>query len=79
MNIKDHHLLEAIHALCVEIEKLPASEQQTKVVLLASALLEPTNKLVLALKDAVSVCRDDDTTVIVTDERLDAWRAALAK
>jgi hypothetical protein len=33
-------LPEATHALCVEIEKLPASEQQTKVSILANEIYE---------------------------------------
>lgn len=31
-----------------------------------------------ALKDAISVCRDDDKTSIVTDERLETWKFVAA-
>ncbi len=50
MNIKEHPIYEAIYNLCQEIEKLPASEQQTKIVVMASALEQPTKNLISKLK-----------------------------
>lgn len=75
MNIDEHPIYRAIYELCREIEALPASEQQTKVVVMASALHEPASRLVAALKDAVNAFNEKPTTV--TDERIEAWRAAL--
>lgn len=45
MDINKHPIYKAIHDLCTEIEKLPASEQQTKVVTMASALEQPADLL----------------------------------
>lgn len=75
MNIDEHSIHRAIYELCREIECLPASEQQTKIIVMASALHEPAHLLVQALKDAVSVYGDKSATV--TGERIEAWRAAL--
>ncbi len=38
MNLQEHPTHKAIYDLCQEIEKLPASDQQTKVVTLAAKL-----------------------------------------
>jgi hypothetical protein len=74
MNILKHTIHSAIYDLCLEIEKLPASEQATKCVVMASALHDKANKLIDALRDAISCCRDDDKTTVLTEERLEAWR-----
>jgi len=50
MNILEHPIYKDIYDLCVEIEKLPASEQQTKVVTMASALEQPVSKLLDEIK-----------------------------
>jgi hypothetical protein len=76
MNILKHTIHIAIYDLCQEIEKLPASEQQTKIVTMASALHNNADKLVDALRDAISCCRDDDKTTVLTEERLEAWKHA---
>lgn len=75
MNINDHQIHRDIYNLCREIEGLPASELQTKIVVMASALHKPAARLVSALKDTLSVY--GDKTVFVTEERQEAWRAAL--
>jgi hypothetical protein len=76
MDILKHTINRAIYDMCLEIEKLPASEQQTKVVVMASALHPKVERLIDALRDAISCCLDDDKTTVVTDERLDAWKQA---
>ena len=79
MNILEHSIYKDIYDLCGEIEKLPASEQATKVVTMASALERPTAKLIEALreikltaltttnasdgKDGPIVWRDEDTVM----------------
>lgn len=73
MNIDKHTIHRAIYDLCQEIENLPASEQQTKVVVMASALQSKAERLVDALRDCLSTYRDDDKTTLVTEERIDAW------
>lgn len=45
MNIEEHPIYKNIYELCQEIEKLPASEQATKVVLMAADLEKPVTKL----------------------------------
>lgn len=35
MNIEKHPIIREIYELCLEIEKLPASEQQTKISVMA--------------------------------------------
>jgi hypothetical protein len=45
MNINEHPLYKDIYDLCQEIEKLPASEQATKVVVMASNLERPVAQL----------------------------------
>jgi hypothetical protein len=45
MNILKHPIYKAIYDLCLEIEKLPASEQATKLVTMASALEQPADML----------------------------------
>ncbi len=49
MNIDKHPIHRSIYNLCLEIESLPASEQQTKVLLMASELHKTVDKLVDAL------------------------------
>ena len=51
MNIIEHSIYKDIYDLCGEIEKLPASEQATKVVTMASDLEKPAARLIEALKD----------------------------
>lgn len=76
MDILKHSIHKAIYDLCVEIEKLPASEQQTKVVVMASNLHAKADQLVDALRDALIPYRDDNKTSLVTEERMEAWRRA---
>jgi len=76
MNILKHTIHRAIYDLCGEIDSLPASEQATKCVVLASALHDKADKLIDALRDAISCCRDDDKTTVLTEERLEAWKHA---
>ena len=76
MDILKHTINRSIYDLCLEIEKLPASEQQTKVVVMAIALHSKAEKLINALRDAISCCRDDDKTTVITEERLEAWKQA---
>lgn len=60
MNILEHPIYQNIYDLCQEIEKLPASEQATKVVVMASALEQPAAKLigtVRALEEQAAACR----------------------
>lgn len=45
MDINEHPLRRAIYELCLEIEKFPASEQQTKTLIAASDLQEGVTKL----------------------------------
>jgi len=45
MNIDSHPIHRKIYELCLEIEALPASEQATKVVVLATALHEEAEQL----------------------------------
>lgn len=45
MNILKHPIYKAIYDLCHAIEELPASEQQTKIVMMASALEKPADDL----------------------------------
>jgi len=51
MNILAHPIYKDIYDLCQEIEKLPASEQATKVVVMASALEKPADALLAKIKD----------------------------
>lgn len=75
MNILEHPIYKEIYDLCQEIEKLPASEQQTKVVVMASNLQYSAGKLIQALRDAVSVFSKERGSV--SEERIEAWRTAL--
>jgi hypothetical protein len=50
MNINEHPAYKAIYELCLEIEKLPASEQQTKVVIMAGDL----NQIIKPMVDRLS-------------------------
>jgi len=75
MNIAKHTIYKAIYDLCQEIEKLPASEQQTKVVTMASNLRRNADQIVDALRDAVSVY-GQKPDFLVTEERVEAWKAA---
>jgi uncharacterized protein (DUF1684 family) len=78
MNTTKRPILEDFHRLQVEIEAMPASEQQTKVSIAMSQLRARVAKIEGALRDAISVYRNDDKTSVVTDERLEAWSFALA-
>lgn len=51
MNINTHPIYNEIHNLCQEIEKLPASDQATKVVVMASDLKRPISKLLSLVKE----------------------------
>lgn len=51
MNLSEHPIYQNIYDLCVEIEKLPPSEQETKVVVMASDLEKPVAKLLNALQE----------------------------
>ena len=46
MNINEHPIYKDIYDLCLEIEKLPASEQATKVVVMAVNLNKPAAALI---------------------------------
>lgn len=50
MNIDQHPIHKSIYDLCLEIEKLPASEQATKVVVMASELHKPAASLFESLR-----------------------------
>lgn len=50
MDINKHPIHRKIYDLCGEIEKLPASDQQTTVVIAASNLHKDADKLVDALR-----------------------------
>lgn len=76
MNIQKHTIHKAIYDLCLEIEKLPASEQQTKCVVMASNLHVAADQLLDALRDMLTTYRDDTEMVLVTEERMEAWRRA---
>lgn len=54
MNILKHPIYKAICDLCRELEKLPASVQQTKIVVMASNLEQPADQLYDELQDALS-------------------------
>lgn len=49
MNIKEHRIYQNIYDLAGEIEKLPASEQATKVGVMATDLVKPAAELVTTL------------------------------
>lgn len=51
MNITEHQIYKNIYDLCQEIEKLPASQQQTKVVVMASELEKPASELLAYLRE----------------------------
>lgn len=51
MNINKHPIYKAIYDMCLEIEKLPASDQQTKVVTMAGALEKSADQLMSTIKD----------------------------
>lgn len=57
MNINEHPIYKAIYDLCQEIEKLPASDQATKVVVMASALENPVRDLLAQKKVLVEALR----------------------
>jgi DNA (cytosine-5)-methyltransferase 1 len=48
MNITEHPIYKDIYELCLEIEELPASDQQTKVVTMAGELEKPAAKMIAA-------------------------------
>ena len=52
MDINEHPICKAIYELCLEIEKLPASEQQTKVICMTGELQGPLSKLIQELREA---------------------------
>lgn len=76
MNISKHTIHKAIYDLCLEIENLPSSEQQTKCVVMASNLHGSADQLLDALRDMLTTYRDDTEMVLVTEERMEAWRRA---
>ena len=51
MNILEHPIYKEIYELCLEIEKFPASEHQTKVAIQASSLQQSAAKLVGSLRE----------------------------
>jgi len=51
MNILEHPIYKDIYDLCQEIEKLPASEQATKVVVMAGDLGKPAAQLVGTVRE----------------------------
>ncbi len=51
MNILEHPIYKDIYDLCQEIEKLPASEQETKCVIMAGNLEKPAAQLVNTLRE----------------------------
>lgn len=51
MNILEHPIYKDIYDLCQEIEKLPASEQETKCVVMAGNLEKPAAQLVNTLRE----------------------------
>lgn len=51
MNILEHPIYKDIYDLCQEIEKLPSSEQATKVVVMAGDLGKPAAKLVGTVRE----------------------------
>lgn len=51
MNRNEHPIYKKIYDLCQEIEKLPASEQATKVVIMASDLEKPVAKLLSLFRE----------------------------
>lgn len=55
MNILEHPIYKDIYDLCQEIEKLPASEQETKCVVMASNLEKPVAKLLARIKNLEAV------------------------
>lgn len=55
VDILEHHIHKAFLEFRTEIEKLPASEQQTKVSLMAGTVWESTNKLVKTLQEIKSI------------------------
>lgn len=73
MDILKHSIHKAIYDLCLEIENLPASDQQTKIVVMAGALHENADRLIDALRDAVQIYRHDCKEITVTEERIEAW------
>jgi len=56
VNINEHPIYKAIYELCLEIEKLPGSEQQTKVVTMAGALEHPARQLIEEKDKLFSQC-----------------------
>lgn len=76
MDILKHTIHKDIYDLCSEIEKLPASEQQTKVAVMAATLHTKADQLVDALRDALLPYRRDEKTSVVTDERIETWKLA---
>ncbi len=75
MNILEHPIYKDIYDLCQEIEKLPASEQETKCVFMASNLEKPAAQLVNALKEIrtaiekiVVVAGEDSGVILLSDD-----------
>jgi hypothetical protein len=64
MNITKHPIYKQIYELCLEIEELPASLQQTKVVTMASAMEKPADELLAYLAEIKA------TALNCTDGRL---------
>lgn len=51
MNLLEHPIYKDIYDLCQEIEKLPPSELQTKLVTMAGALANPAKVLICQVRD----------------------------
>lgn len=76
MDILKHSIHKAIYDLCIEIESLPASEQQTKIVVMAGDLHAKADQILDALRDTLTIYRQDDKTTHVSGERMEAWERA---
>jgi len=72
MDILKHTIHKSIYDLCGEIEKLPASDQATKCVVMASDLHSKADILIDALRDAISCFQKQKSCV--TEERLETWK-----
>ena len=66
MDLRKHTIHKAIYDLVQEIEMLPASEQQTKIVVMAGGLHAKADQLIDALRDALIPYRQDSKTILVT-------------
>lgn len=74
MDISKHTLLNRIYEHGRAIEELPCSELQTKISVQNSEIAREAERLIDALRDALIPYRDDTEKVLVTEERMEAWR-----